>query len=234
MHEVAQSAARAKLDALIIADPHGFRFEEAHSITTALWMQGTLGTNTLVASIDFELATQIVAEAETRVIPTVGVSADAGTALPMEWGTFVPAWFLNEAAALPPIVVICPTRSRGFHSLAALGEAIADLAEASAKRIGFVASADNAHAHQEHGPYGYHPSATIFDELVVELTRAGDFEAYLDLDTELMEEALPDSPWQLSILTGIFRAITFTTRMVTYDCPSYFGMMVAGFDRTVQ
>ncbi|MEO7803104.1 MAG: hypothetical protein ABIS18_01295 [Actinomycetota bacterium] len=231
MHEIGRSAASARLDALIIADPHGIGLDGAHSVTMASRMAGTLGLNSLEASIDIALAETLLSETDERIIPAVGVTAEAGAALPMEWGTFVPAWFLSQADALASIVVICPTRSRGLHSCVALGEAIADLAEASEKRIGFIASADNAHAHQENGPYGYHPSAKIFDRSVVELTKANDFEAYLDFDQTLMDEALPDSPWQLAILTGIFRVVPFKTRVVTYDCPSYFGMMVAGFDR---
>ncbi|HVF11666.1 MAG TPA: hypothetical protein VNA87_01130 [Actinomycetota bacterium] len=232
MRETAGLAVQAELDALVIADPHGIGLDRLHSLTFGASAAGTLGHLSMELAIDRSLAEQILNTAVEDGLPLVGVSSeDEDAPLPMEWGTIVPAWFLGEKAKIPPVVIICPSRSHGLDQLARIGRLIARIAEASERRIGLVASADNAHAHLESGPYGFHPEAKRFDELVVKLTKEHDFGAYLEFEPELLETALPDSPWQLAILAGAFEVVPFRTRKVTYECPSYFGMMVASFDR---
>lgn len=232
MREAAELAVQAELDALVIADPHGIGLDGLHSLTVGSSAAGTLGHVSMDLPVDKDLAEQILGAAVLEGLPVVGVTLeDGGAPLPMEWGTIVPAWFLGEKAPVPPVVIICPSRSHGLAQLAQLGRIIARIAEGSQRRIGLVASADHAHAHLETGPYGFHPEAKRFDELVVKLTEANDFGAYLDLDAEILEAALPDSPWQLAILAGAFEVVPFRTKRVTYECPSYFGMMVASFNR---
>lgn len=233
MRRVGAAAHEARLDSLLIFNPHGIGVADAHSITMSPRMDGDLGPHSLSIPVDIELAETILAGAEADGFPVCGiVNSNGNMPLPLDWGAFVPAWFLSEASALPPTVVICPSRDTPFTDIARLGERICEMLEASDKRIGVIASADNAHAHQGQGPYGFHPAAKVFDALIVELTKEGRFEEYLTLDHELMEQALPDSPWQLSFLTGISRKTPFTVTEVTYDCPSYFGMMVALFARS--
>lgn len=230
MRDVARAAADARLDVLVVVNPHGLGAEDAHCIAIAPRYEGELEHLRMSALSDRELAERILAATVARDVPAAGVMISMdGQPFPMDWGMFVPMWFLAEAGAAPPAVMIVPSRAYGLESLASLGEAVAEMAAASDERFGIVASADNAHAHQEEGPYGFHPSARAFDDQIVELTRAGRFEDFVSLDPRLIEEALPDSPWQLAVLTGAFRVTPFEVAEVTYDCPSYFGMMVARF-----
>lgn len=232
MDDVAAAAVAARLDALIVADPHGLGVEDAHCIAVAPRMAGKLDHLSLELETDRDLAEHLLERATEAGLPSAGVMVSLdGLPFPIDWGLFVPAWFLGRKGKIPPVTLIVPSRSHGLRSLAALGAVIADLAEATPARVGLVASADNAHAHLDSGPYGYHPSAEVFDRLVVDLTRAGDFRGWLDIDQRLIEEALPDSPWQLAILAGACERVPFETASCVYDCPSYFGMMVAHFRR---
>lgn len=228
MHEIASAALDAKLDAIVIADPHGISIEGAHSVSVGPWMEGDLGPHHQRAEVDGDLAFEILEGAARSGIPCEGLEAsDPSTGLPMQWGTFIPLWFLAQQGPLPPIVAICPSRSYPLEQLALLGEVIALVADTGGRRIGLIASADSAHAHSEDGPYGFHPDARIFDAHIVDLTERELYEQYVSLDPDLMATALPDSPWQLAILAGAARHVAITTSMVTYDCPSYFGMMAA-------
>lgn len=232
MREAADLASQARLDALVIADPHGIGLDGLHSLTLGASVAGTLGHISLELPIDTDLAERILSSATFEKLPVAGVALeDESTPLPMEWGTIVPAWFLGEKTQVPPVVIICPSRAHHLTQLAQLGRIIANIAEGSDRRIGLIASADNAHAHLESGPYGFHPEAKRFDELVVKITENDDFGAYLEFDHGLLEAALPDSPWQLAILAGAFEVVPFRTKKIVYECPSYFGMMVATFDR---
>ncbi|MCA1838855.1 MAG: hypothetical protein ABR507_01775 [Actinomycetota bacterium] len=232
MDRIASNAAEARLDVVFIATPHGVRIEDAHSIAMATTTEGSLGPFDLSAPIDHTTSVEILAEAQERKLPCVGILfGGQSVPLPMDWGVFVPLWFLSQTGPLPPVVVICPSRSFGLDTLADLGRVIAEHAEKSTLRIGIIASADQAHAHQAEGPYGFDPTARVFDELIVDITRRGAYQEYLRLSSDLIETALPDSPWQLAILKGAFDVVDFAVKSVDYDCPSYFGMMCAEFAR---
>lgn len=229
---VAVSATHAKLDALILASPHGVRVSEAHSVSVGVRAGGSLGPYSLEAHVDRRLARSIIHDAKARDIPVTGVLfGGENVPLPIDWGTFVPLWFLSEAGLNLPVVVVCPSRDLTFESLGELGEVIAEVAERGLRRIGFIASADQAHAHDRKGPYGYHAAAQKFDRMVTRILREGAYRRLLRLDPNLIEKALPDSPWQLAILAGALSKVAFTPNGVVYDRPSYFGMICADFHR---
>ena len=232
MTAVAQRARSAELDALIIVTPHGVHLEEVHTIGMASRIAGELGPHSIDVECDLGLAHSIVVRSIEHGLPVAGIVYENNQEpLPMDWGVFIPAWYVQQAVPLPQLVAICPTRSHGLESLVALGRVIGEIAEEGTERVGLIASADQAHAHDADGPYGFHPSADVFDRLVVEMTQRADFEKWLQFDEALIEEALPDSPWQLALLAGAFRVAPFEVIDVSYDCPSYFGMMAAEFER---
>lgn len=232
MESIAAAGAAQNLDAIVIATPHGVRVDDAHSVAMSQTIAGELGPFSLEAPIDEKLSIEILSAAQEEKLPCLGILYGGQTIpMPMDWGAFVPLWFFSQNGPLPPVAVICPTRNFGFDSLVRLGSIIASQAERSSRNIGLIASADQAHAHTDTGPYGYHPSAKEFDKLIVELTERGHFDGYIRLEERLIEEALPDSPWQLAMLTGAFTEVPFKVASVTYDCPSYFGMMCALFER---
>jgi aromatic ring-opening dioxygenase LigB subunit len=140
----------------------------------------------------------------------------------MDWGTLIPLAFLPEL----PVVVVSPARDRPLAEHAALGRAIAGAAE---RRVALVASADHGHAHDPEGPYGYDPAAATYDELAVELVRENRL-GELDRLAELVEAAKADSLWQLAVLHGALGS-AFDVELLSYEAPTYFGMLTAAFTR---
>ena len=54
------------------------------------------------------------------------------------------------------------------------GQIIAEQAESNRnKRVVFVASADQAHAHKKNGPYGFNRQAKDYDRMVLEALLSG-------------------------------------------------------------
>jgi len=105
------------------------------------------------------------------------------------------------------------------------------MAEKSKKRIVFIASADQAHAHKKSGPYGYHRSAAQYDEFVSQAIRKNRIESISRLTKRFVEEAKPDSLWQMAILAGITRVVKMQGTLLSYAVPSYYGMICASFVR---
>src|SRR5881397_378946 len=210
---VAREVKRARPDTIIIASPHNLRVHQHIAIVTAENSSGTLrGWNapekraSLKIKCSPALAKELLAAGTRRRLPVVGVNygtfEGSNSDMAMDWGTFVPLWFfMHENRIRPKVVIVTPSREIPLDHNIAFGRTIADVVEKKRERVVFVASADQAHAHKKNGPYGF------------------------------IEAAKPDSLWQMAILAGVSERIPLTPRLYSYQVPTYFGMICAGFQR---
>jgi aromatic ring-opening dioxygenase LigB subunit len=90
-----------------------------------------------------------------------------------------------------------------------------------------VASADQGHAHDAGGPYGFHPASTEFDTIVKKAVVENDLTPMMSLSPQFVEDAKPDSLWQLAMLQGVLEHTEMTGRLLSYQVPTYFGMLCA-------
>ncbi|MDQ3871746.1 MAG: hypothetical protein M3301_09055, partial [Chloroflexota bacterium] len=90
--------------------------------------------------------------------------------------------------------------------------------------------ADHAHTHRADGRYGYHPSAQPLDELIVGAVGANDLGRLLTIDPQLVEDARPDSWWQLLMLHGAL-GDDWRGELLSYEAPTYYGMLCAAYER---
>jgi aromatic ring-opening dioxygenase LigB subunit len=54
-------------------------------------------------------------------------------------------------------------------------------------------------------------------------------EDVLKLDEQLIENAKPDSIWQLAILIGILTRVPMNANFLSYQAPTYFGLLCAAY-----
>lgn len=110
----------------------------------------------------------------------------------LDHGAVVPLWFLQEAGWRGPTVVVGlnPTHEGG---LTELGRAIAGAAQQQQRRVALVASGDMSHRLKPDAPCGFHPSARLFDEMFIELLRAGSYQELEKLDPDLRTLAAEDA-----------------------------------------
>jgi len=52
----------------------------------------------------------------------------------------------------------------------------------------------------------------------------------LRLRPRFIEDAKPDSLWQMVILAGINELVPLRSQLLSYQVPSYYGMACAGFE----
>jgi aromatic ring-opening dioxygenase LigB subunit len=151
--------------------------------------------------------------------------------MPMDWGVLVPLWFFGaQEKKRPRIIVLTPSREIPLGQLVEFGKIIARTAGKSEKKIAFVASADQGHTHNKTGPYGFHQAAKEFDELVVKAIREDNLKQILALDLQFVENARADSLWQMAILEGVLECVPMKARFISYQAPTYFGLMCADFE----
>lgn len=236
MEELGRRFDRARVDTTVILTPHNVHVEGAMAVITAGQIAGTLdGTDVgLRVPVDRTLAAATQQALAAAGIAVVGVSYGgndaAGATMPMDWATLVPLWFMGGRANPPtPVVVVAPARDLSVSDHIAAGRAIAAVARDSGKRIALIASADNGHAHDPNGPYGYHPAAREYDERIVKIVQDGDLPALHAVSPALVADAKADSWWQLLMLSGALEGATWAGELLSYEAPTYFGMLTAAF-----
>jgi aromatic ring-opening dioxygenase LigB subunit len=212
MDELGRRFAASGCEAVVVVTPHNVHVEGHFAVVTA----GRVGEH----ETDRALAGDLVAAIRTAGLPVVGVSYGgndpAEAELPLDWGTEVPLHFVHAAR----IVVVAPARDLPLDDHIRLGEAIARAT--GTRRVGLVASADHAHAHDPEGPYGFDPAGATYDARVLELLGADPLD-FRPLD-ELVAAAKADSLWQLLVLQG---AASGRAVLLAYAAPTYYGMAVA-------
>jgi aromatic ring-opening dioxygenase LigB subunit len=222
---------------VVLLTPHGIHVEGHFAVVVSGRVAGALAEAPAIAldlEVDRGLAGAVVRALEDAGIPAIGVSfggnVPAEAVMPLDWGSLIPLWYLGGRRDPPVVVVIvAPARDRPIDEHVAAGEAIAGLIAGAGRRVGLVASADQAHAHDPDGPYGFDPAARIHDEHVVSLLREGRLAALRDLDPALVEAAKPDAWWQELMLLGSIGE-AWTPEVLSYEAPTYYGMLCAAFD----
>lgn len=226
-----------KPDTIIVLTPHGLRLKDYNAIYTCNYCRGSLSaggaTINLEYECDIELAKKILKESEDANIPVVGCNFGAlsgiASNIEMDWGTLIPLWYCTDDNYKPKIVVINPTRDIALNQLIRLGKIINKASSASSKRVALIASADQGHCHDENGPYGYNSASIEYDELICDIVKRNSLVELLDIDSDLIQCAMPDSLWQMLILYGAIKDTSLKGKLLSYQAPTYFGMMVAGY-----
>jgi aromatic ring-opening dioxygenase LigB subunit len=212
MEELGRRFDAASPEVAVIVSPHSVHVEGHFAVVTS----ARVG--------EWETDVDVAAALLGAPLPILGVSYggnDSSTAeFPLDWGTEVPLAFMRA----PRIVVVAPARDRPLEEHLQLGHVLARNKLLQGKRVALIASADNGHAHDADGPYGFDPAAAEYDAQLQEIL-ASDRLDFLPL-AELVEPAKADSLWQLVVLQG---AVGESARadVLAYAAPTYYGMLVA-------
>jgi aromatic ring-opening dioxygenase LigB subunit len=226
----------ARPEAVVVATPHNVHISNAMGVVVAGRVAGRLAGAPRSVALDVpaaaDLAWLVLESMEWAAVPCAGVSFGAndpqGAVAPMDWGVLIPLWFMGGRHDPPvPLVVVTPARDLSASAHIDAGAAIAEAAARSGLRVAFIASADHGHAHVEGGPYGYHTSADEYDALICDLITGDRLEELSNIPPEMVEEAKADSWWQMLMLHGATPG--WTGRLISYEAPTYFGMLTAAY-----
>jgi len=238
MEKMATLMNKQKVETIVIATPHNLRLENSIGVVTSEYAQGTLqnscGAVTVRFTCDRILAHEILHSAKKAQLPVTGVNYGTNegenSCMPMDWGTIIPLWFLGYCnSEKPQIVIVTPSREIPLENLVKFGSIIAKVAENSNKKVAFVASADQGHAHNPKGPYGFNPASAKYDRLAQKAVKENNLKPLLKLDNKFIDEAKPDSLWQIAILIGVLDVVPMKGQLMSYEAPTYYGMLCAAY-----
>jgi aromatic ring-opening dioxygenase LigB subunit len=241
LEELGRRFEAAAPDAIVLVTPHNVHVRGSLAVIVANEVAGTLEENgrtiSLSLPVDHELATGLLDRLGVAGIPAVSVSYGSNrlieATMPLDWGAFIPLWFMGGRWDPPvPVVLLAPARDLPAEVHVRAGGVIAEVAAVSGKRVALIASADHGHAHDADGPYGFDPASAAYDDQVVASTRENSLDRLIDFDPALVAAAQADSWWQMLVLHGV-TGNGFTAELLSYEAPTYFGMMCACFTPTV-
>ena len=233
MEELSRRFDEARPAAVIVATPHNVHVDGHVGVVIAGALEGSLEGIALTCPVDAELAVRCLVDLVGAGIPSVGVSFGPNdpheATMPLDWGALIPLWYMGgRSEPQVPVVLVAPARDVEPAALVEAGRVLGVTARALGRRVALIASADHGHAHDSEGPYGFDPAAALYDERIVELVRENRLEELSAVDGELLEAAKADSFWQLLILHGALDG-GFEAELLSYEVPTYFGMLCAAF-----
>lgn len=241
MEELGRRMMAARPDTVVVITPHGVRVAGVMCVMTTERVYGILegeggqGHVEVDMAVDTQLAHSIARRAAHAYhVPVAtaiyGASGGDGCYTPLDWGAVVPLWFLGSRwPNQPATVTMTPSRALTLRQLYDFGTALAEAAAESGRRVALVASADWGHAHSAEGPYGFDPAAAEFDQMVQDTIRAGDLDSFLNTDLDFADRAKVDGLWQIVTLAGALRHTPMRGELLSYQAPTYFGMLVASY-----
>ncbi len=259
LHELTRRFKALDLDAIVIVAPHGVRVKDAIAIADVRRATGILHwkdrTVEMNLPVDMDLTGEIIERARAMELPIAevgyGGTDPRAAILPMDWGLMTPLWFAGHDTDLPgyghvtanydhgdpaptgpPVVIATPSRHLPREMNVTFGRAIAEVAEASERRVALIASCDWSHKHVEGSPYGYHPAAEQVDAVVVSAIRDNDPLRLIDLEEDLIADAVIDGLWQALVLGGALEVVPMSVDLLSYEVPMYYGMLVATYGPT--
>jgi aromatic ring-opening dioxygenase LigB subunit len=240
MRVLARRISEARAQTIVIASPHNLRLLSRIAVVLSENSSGSLTGSanrsvSLSAHCDVDFARILLKQSEKAGLPVVGANYGTATGsssdMQMDWGTLVPLWFvLKEQKMKPKILIVTPSREISLRKNFVFGHLLGRLMKNSERKFAFIASADQAHAHSRSGPYGFSPAAARYDELILGAIRDNNLKQILGLKPKFIEEAKPDSLWQMVILAGINEVVPLRSHLLSYQVPSYYGMACAWFE----
>jgi aromatic ring-opening dioxygenase LigB subunit len=240
MQELGRRFAAARPDVSIVLTPHNVHVEGAMAVIDAAAVAGDLvqwgSPIAMRVPVDRDLTLAARDAIRRAGIPVVAVSYGANdpaaAVAPMDWAVLIPAHFMGgRAEPQVPVVVIAPARDLPDDVHVRAGEAIARAATESVRRVALVASCDHGHGHDPKGPYGFTPRSKAFDDAVIDLIRRDDVSGISRLGSDFAREAKADSYWQMLMLQGALGRDGWKGELLSYEAPTYFGMLCAVYTR---
>lgn len=237
MRELGRRFTAAEPDVSIVLTPHNIHVEGAMAVIDAAAVAGDLvqwgSPISLRVPVDRELALSVRDSIRAAGIPVVAVSYGANdpttAVFPMDWAVLIPAHFMGgRSTPQVPVAVVAPARDLSDDVHVRAGQAIGRAAAASRKRVALIASCDHGHGHDAKGPYGFTPKSKEFDDAVVKLIR-DDGLRFSDLGSTFAREAKADSYWQMLMLEGALGQDGWKGELLSYEAPTYFGMLCAAY-----
>lgn len=248
MTEIGKGFKESKPDIIFLVTPHGYTLDEKYVIYGHNNLQGFHYEledesvvdgkvfKTLKWQGDKKISSDLVNKLnKSGIITELLIHGNPDYPLTLCWGPVVPLTYTADESMKVVILSLPRSRYEQLNEIRAdlekISHILLDYVETELKdqNVNLIISADLAHAHAEDGPYPYHPSADEYDRLVTEWVKSPSNEGLNEL-LKLNKTALSCGMAGIILLNTILDD-KWKNIDNYYSCPSYFGMIVAGWGR---
>ena len=191
MHKMVSSG----IETVIIISPHNLCFHDGPALFLADSISGNLSDFgypqlSMTLSIDRMLAEAVLQEAA-PLIPLHRVDEEEARrynrTLTIDWGTFVPMYYLQKAGFKGKAVMFSPCFSN-YEINEILGTIVERTAARLGRKIGVIASGDLSHRLTPESPNGYTEKGILFDKAVMDALRRRDKTPLTSMTPEFIDE----------------------------------------------
>lgn len=225
MGKLSHSFANEKIETIVIVSPHSPLAPTAFAINTAPILESSLadfGAPDPHQSLrtDQALVNKIISAAK----PDLSVAPITSPAL--DHGVNVPLHFLlsqNNDAKIVSLSYCGLSLNKHFQ----FGKFLKGIIEAEPQRVAFIASGDLSHRLTPDAPAGFAEQGKIFDEKVVDIVKEGNLDKFIEVETDLAQEAGECGLRSFAILAGTLADLDIETEVFSYEGPFGVGYLVA-------
>ena len=226
--EIERIAGKDRAESMAIISPHGVRLRNSIAVINTERVRANFRTATKNLRrwyfTDRALAKSIVDSSENTADEIQFITTSGSlSSFPADFGTVIPLSFFRRTR----IVSMGQTRTESRERLLSFGRLLFRAIDHYNGKVSLIISADQAHTHSRIGPYGYSDKAEKYDEIVRECIDTNNFRKLIELSDSFIEQAKPDSYWNMIILSSILKESGISLHVRHYYVEKYFGMLVA-------
>lgn len=231
--ELAESLAKSKADSIIVLSPHGIEIDGAFALN-----MGVVENNENIYWADFEEFGDF--ESKYRWEPDIYLSykiksyletrspLQLATSEKLDHGASVPLILLAKNLPEAKVIVINTSNlSREEHIT--LGTYLKEIIMTQEKNIAVIASGDLSHRLDENSPMESNSAGPEFDEFIREKLDQADFDAILNIDETLVQEAGECAYKSLLIMLGLVKEYNWSFKELSYEKPFGIGYLSGEF-----
>ncbi len=214
--EIAKEIAKLEPETVIITSPHAPYYSDYFYMGNQENIQGdfqTFGAKEVVfhEQQDMELMNAIEIIAKENHFPTGKIEEKE-----LDHGTMVPLYFLRKYYKKGKIIRI------GLSTLPLienynLGMIIKKAVDKLNRKVVFVASGDLSHKLQTYGPYGFIKEGPIYDQIICDMMKSGNFMKLLNIDKELLEKSAECGHRSFTIMAGALDGLNVETNFLSHE-----------------
>ena len=230
--EVAKRVAQHQPDLIIITSPHAPLYRDGFFIADAAQEEGSMARfnapeERLTIQGDPAFAHHLEEQLHRHSIAVTHRDPDHT----IDHGSYVPLYFLAQTLDLSTVPVLriglsgLPAQDHRF-----LGQAIAEVARSTDRRVVLIASGDWSHKLTPDGPYGFAPAGPVFDDTLVEIFSKGSLSELFTIDETLCTEAAECGLRSFQIMAGALEESPFEAELLSYEGPFGVGYGIAAFE----
>lgn len=238
MKKLSEDIARIKPDTMIFITPHGNAFSDGLCVLDEEKISGSLGQFgrpdlKYEKNVDIQLKDAIRQCFDEKGIPSIFLNENRahlyGVRAELDHGCLVPMYYIDKGFSNYRIVHITIGMLELMDMYKA-GMALRDAIEETGRNTVIVASGDLSHRLKDDGPYSYNAMGPVFDEMLVEAIRKGDYESIVSMPVKISEPAGECGLRSIVMALGCVDSTVTEPRVYSYEGPFGVGYMTAFID----